>query len=392
MFIRMKRVIINRIIRTRLMFVVLISVLLMFMFGVHTHLFEKDFYTEFNYPLEGDIIHYTNQIRNKQKLDHAPINTYNYNFISDCKNKCLHSEESKLRLVYIVKSAMNNFKRRLAIRQSWGYESRFSDVPIKTVFLLGIGNDDILQQKIEEESKKFGDIVQACFIDAYFNNTIKTMIGFKWAVEYCSNSKFYFFSDDDMYVSTKNILRFVRNPVNYPAYLQLPIASVNDDTVNSLRNLNLQQNINTQSSQFSSRRLDQVLDFELPDDVVLYSGYVFVSSPHRHFTSKWYINLQEYPYHMWPPYVSAGAYILSKDALVSLYYGSMFTKHFRFDDIYLGIVAKKMNIEPFHCNEFYFYKKDYNIYNYKYTIASHGYGNPDELLRVWNEQRSANNA
>lgn len=140
------------------------------------------------------------------------------------------------------------------------------------------------------------------------------------------------------------------------------------------------------------RKKRQVFDFELPDSVRLFAGYVFVSSPHRHKSSKWYVSLKEYPYHLWPPYVTAGAFILSKQALTDMYYASMYTKHFRFDDIFLGLVAKKADIEPFHCEEFHFYKKDYTKYNYKYVITSHGYDDPDELLRVWNEQKAMGNA
>lgn len=136
----------------------------------------------------------------------------------------------------------------------------------------------------------------------------------------------------------------------------------------------------------------QIFDFELPDDVRLFAGFVFVSTPHRHKSSKWYVSLEEYPYHLWPPYVTAGAYIVSKEAFLDLYYASLYTKHFRFDDIFLGLVAKKADIEPFHCEEFHFYKKDYTKYNYKYVLSSHGYGNPDELLKVWNEQKAMGNA
>ncbi|KAI5704245.1 hypothetical protein M8J75_003372 [Diaphorina citri] len=272
------------------------------------------------------------------------------------------------RRTYIVSSnIILHFERRLAIRQSWGYEKRFSDVPIVTVFILGYDPDNEgLQIEIAEESERYNDIVQAKFIDSYFNNTIKTMMGFKWAANYCKHSKFYFFADDDFYVSTRNVLRFLRNPLQYPQYLELPI-----ETIQSKNN---------------------IMDYELPSDVKLFSGFVFVSSPHRHYTSKWYISLQEYPYHLWPPYVTAGAYVVSREVLLDFYFASHFTKHFRFDDIYLGILAKKTNTEPFHCGEFYFYKKDYSLHNYQYVIASHGYGNHDELLRVWNEQRGIGNA
>lgn len=95
---------------------------------------------------------------------------------------------------------------------------------------------------------------------------------------------------------------------------------------------------------------------------------------------------------MWPPYVTAGAYILSREALLDMYYASFYTKHFRFDDIYVGLLAYKVKIEPIHSDEFYFIKKPYNKVIYKYTVASHGYDNPEELLRVWTEQRSLGNA
>jgi hypothetical protein len=48
------------------------------------------------------------------------------------------------------------------------------------------------------------------------------MSGFQWAVEHCSSVQFVAFSDDDMYVSTKNLLRFIRNPSNYPTQEPLP--------------------------------------------------------------------------------------------------------------------------------------------------------------------------
>lgn len=95
---------------------------------------------------------------------------------------------------------------------------------------------------------------------------------------------------------------------------------------------------------------------------------------------------------MWPPYVTAGAYALSRAALIKFYFGSLYTKIFRFDDIYLGLVAKKLNIEPLHCNYIYFYKKHYSLKDYKYVIASHGYDNSKELFNVWSEQKSNGNA
>ncbi|KAJ8670288.1 hypothetical protein QAD02_001547 [Eretmocerus hayati] len=412
------------------------TVLILDYFGAFTHFFEVPYTDNFNYPYEGDIHEFISALRHNEKPEVPPINQYEYSFIHDIKDKCIDPESENLRVVILVKSAIENSKRRTAIRNSWGFEKRFSDVPMRTIFLLGVHPDDEESTvAIEFESKKYQDIVQANFIDAYYNNTIKTMIGFKWVMKYCSNSKFFMFVDDDMYVSVKNILRFLRNPAFYPEYLtdavklrdvehlknrfkrSIPEEKTtinNSDSVNHLsesthpvRVLDQRGDVKNASdyiseslpaknfkslTDYKSRKKRQVFDFELPDHVRLFSGYVFVSAPHRHKSSKWYVSLKEYPYHLWPPYVTAGSYILSKEALIDMYYASMYTKHFRFDDIFLGIVAKKAGIEPFHCEEFHFYKKDYTRYNYKYVISSHGYDNPEELLHVWNEQKSLGNA
>lgn len=348
-------------------FVILIVVLNIF--GAFTHFFEKDFYTDFHYPYDGDIFTSVQQLKNGEKPDIDPINSYDYKFLKNCSMKC---SEKNVRLVFLIKSSPENFDRRSSIRHSWGFEKRFSDVPVKRLFLLGNRNDEKLQRLIDIESQENGDIIQADFKDTYFNNTIKTMIGFKWAVTYCPDAKYYMFVDDDYYVSLKNVLRFLRHPTNYPKYLTEPLSSLKNALLN--------------------RKKRQVFEFELPDDVRLYTGYVFLSSPHRHYTSKWYVSLEEYPYHLWPPYVTAGAYILSKNSIIDMYYTSFYTKHFRFDDIYVGLLAYKAKVEPFHCNEFYFSKKPYWPKNYIFTVASHGFSDAGELMRVWTEQKSLGNA
>lgn len=347
----------------------LLLILLLFVFGAFHHPLELDFNNNFHYPYDGDIEGFVEQLKRNLPPDVEPINSYNFNFHNDAHRKCANIEN--LRLVYIIKSAPDNFHLRAAIRITWGYEKRFSDVEIRTVFLIG-ETHSLIQKSINEEYTQYGDLVQANFTDSYYNNTYKTMMGFYWIKEYCPNSKFYMFVDDDYYVSTKNVLRFIRYPAHYPEYLTNPLASVK---LNKNR-----------------RRAFQVEDYNLTFDLRLYAGYVFKSSPHRHFISKWYVSLKEYPYHLWPPYVTAGAYILSRNAFIDMYYASHYTKHFRFDDIYLGLLSYKAKIEPFHCDEFHFYKKSYNKFNYAFTVASHGYSDPEELIHNWNEQKSLKHA
>ncbi|KAG5869775.1 hypothetical protein JTB14_036340 [Gonioctena quinquepunctata] len=346
-----------------------IPLCILYLLGAFHHIFEIDFYDDFHYPYDGDIEPFVEKLKNNITPDVPPTNTYHFKFYNPCSEKC--SGVQNLRLVYIIKSSPENFDRRIAIRSTWGYEHRFSDVEIRTVFLVGLRDSNDLQQSLNDESRKFADVIQGNFTDSYFNNTYKTMMGLHWAMKYCPNSKFYMFVDDDYYVSTKNVLRFIRYPTNYPKYLTEPMSNI--------------QMI------LKNRRLKQ-LNFELEDSVRLYAGYAFKSSPHRHYTSKWYVSLNEYPYHLWPPYITAGAYVLSRGALVDMFFSSFYTKHFRFDDIYLGLVAYKAKIEPYHCDEFYFYKKNYDKFNFKYVVASHGYGEPKELIHMWTEQKSLGNA
>ncbi|KAJ3656961.1 hypothetical protein Zmor_015998 [Zophobas morio] len=335
----------------------LILTFFVYYFGVLTHIFELDFDTSFRYPYDGDIEEFVHQLRANSTPKVPPINPYNFYFSKPCIEKCRNVES--LRLVFLVKSAPENWERRVAIRSSWGFEHRFSDVEIRTVFLLGERSDQELQQRLDKEAGKFNDLVQANFTDNYYNNTFKTMMGFTWAVKYCANSRFYIFVDDDYFVSTKNLLRFIRHPTAYPSYLEPT----------------------------NQRKLQQ-FDFDLDENVRLYAGFVFKSAPHRHRTSKWYVSLDEYPYDMWPPYVTAGAYVLSREALLDMYYASLYTKHFRFDDIYVGLLAFKCKIEPFHCDDFHFNKLEYSPEGYKYVVATHGYKDQMELMNVWTQQRS----
>lgn len=159
-------------------------------FGILTHIFERDFYKDFDYPLEGDILTYVRQIRNGETPSILPINIYNYSFIHQVSQKCNTGDRMlRPRLVIIIKSALGHFENRRVIRQTWGYEKRFSDVNIKTVFILGISKDPDpeLDKQILSESTKYGDIVQSSFFDTYFNNTIKTMMGMNWVSLHIEN-------------------------------------------------------------------------------------------------------------------------------------------------------------------------------------------------------------
>lgn len=381
--------------RGRVILVVCFFLIVVYVSGLLVHPFEKDFQESFSYPLDLDNFReiINRRVEGLRVDDVKPINSYNFPLVISNEGKCsnefvkkdnsssdhtLHPEDGdyniKLtfpRLVLVIKSSLPNRANRDAIRKTWGREDRFIDVPIRRVFVVGscrspsgdlvtskTGEDTnnhvnpSCQRLINQENDMYQDIVQADFIDSYYNNTIKTMVGLKWLVEHCPETAFAFFVDDDYYVSIRNLLHFTQDPFG----------------------------------EDPSRRRTY--------DGRLYAGFVFnESAPMRHQTSKWYISLDEYPFHLFPPYVTAGAYVLSNRAAKELFYASQYTRHFRFDDIFMGLLAKKIDLKPLHSNDFYFWKKPSTPpESLSSVIASHGYGDASELMTVWSQQQSRGTA
>ena len=75
------------------------------------------------------------------------------------------------------------------------------------LYLIGITNDEILTSQVKQEHVNFGDIIQFCFYETYLNLTPKTLLGFKWATEFCSNAHFIIKADDNVYVNITRLLR-----------------------------------------------------------------------------------------------------------------------------------------------------------------------------------------
>ena len=132
--------------------------------GVFVHLFEKDFYTEFTYPLEIDIsLLVDRHLGNQSVADVEPINLFAYTYTKTSRLKC-HELVGNVKLLLVVKSALGHFELRQAIRETWGNEQL--DV-IRRVFLLGSGPDEDIQRRIDQEDELYHDIVQSSFIDDY---------------------------------------------------------------------------------------------------------------------------------------------------------------------------------------------------------------------------------
>lgn len=75
------------------------------------------------------------------------------------------------------------------------------------------------------------------------------------------------------------------------------------------------------------------------------TGYLYNDSrPRRLLTDRWFVSLKDYPYNRYPPYVTAGCFLMSQKASSLFDTAARYIPVFRFDDIYLGLLAYSMSI------------------------------------------------
>ena len=108
-------------------------------------------------------------------------------------------------ILTVVHSALGNMRAREAIRASWGASKEQVGLVSKVVFILGVGHNATLQQRVEDESYQHGDIVQADFIDEYRNMSYKNLLGLRWVSDYCPQAKLIVKTDDDYFVDIYGI-------------------------------------------------------------------------------------------------------------------------------------------------------------------------------------------
>lgn len=112
----------------------------------------------------------------------------------------------------------------------------------------------------------------------------------------------------------------------------------------------------------------------------VYSGWRFDTAPFRSRLFKHYVSLRDYPFSRYPPYVSAGAVLLTWRTLVAFTLASRYAQPYPFDDVYLAILARLLRITPHHDERFEFWSRAYSQHAFEHVIAAHGF-NDARLLR-----------
>ncbi|VEL28420.1 unnamed protein product, partial [Protopolystoma xenopodis] len=284
---------------------------------------------DFAYPLMVDMPEVVRRSRLGLPVDIEPINRPNFTYIIPCSNIC--SPPASLAgnpndgqsywpdLLILIKSAPGHYDLRRVIRATWGNNSCWAGRVVRHVFLLGRLPQEVMLEvrgrflaaEIRSESIEYGDLVQQDFIDHYHNNTYKMMLGFDWAVEFCPGARWFMFADDDYFV----------NPVNTMTLLE------------------------TISHGLRARFI---------------GGWVWrrstaIRNSRKQQSSKWSVGWDEYPHALYPPYISAGTFLLSPNLAADIQIAFGYTQYLRFDDVFLGIILHKLLISPAHLNDVHSY-------------------------------------
>lgn len=206
---------------------------------------------------------------------------------------------------------------------------------IITMFLLAKQSDHKLQDLVIEENKKYHDIIMEDFVYTYKNLALKTIMGMKWMATFCPHAKYMVKTDDDMYVSYKNIVNYL---ISSP-------------------------------------------------DTRFVTGMVIKGAPIRDPKSKWYVPKDLYPGTKYPPFCSGTGYILSGDVPPQIYHTSLSTPYLYLEDIFVAICLEKLKIVPKNHREFHNWRTTYTFCHFKKVFTTHKV-TPTEMLRYWNDQNT----
>lgn len=253
------------------------------------------------------------------------INPHPYIYINN-PLRCRFQKSDGRNVMIIVKSTVRNVRLRQAIRTTWGNLGSYASV--RLVFTLGY-NNSVLQKVVDEEATRYNDIVQENFTDAYLNNTLKTIMSFNWAAQFCKDAEFLLFLDDDFVIDLPKILKYI---------------------------------------------------YAIPpgDAANVFMGYLLDRPVDRGINSKWYVSWEQYPYEYWPHYLAGGAFIASMQVVMKFSFAFPYIKLIGIDDAWLGIVAKHVQIYP---QDHYFF---HNYGRYSHMAFVHQCCHTEEeMLKVW---------
>uniref|UniRef100_A0A0N5ATC8 Hexosyltransferase n=1 Tax=Syphacia muris TaxID=451379 RepID=A0A0N5ATC8_9BILA len=278
--------------------------------------FSEISFEEFRWYPDVDVKEQVRLLLDNKPPSSEPINNWNA-LKPETLPACLFNGtvlEKNFLLIAVKSSATNiltlNFQYREAIRKTWGRTKFYSGFHIRVIFLIAnLKSNDANRYgaALQEERRRHNDLLVGNFYDGYFNNTYKFLNAIQYANNFCDKYgtvPFALLVDDDYMVSIPNLIKEIKN----------------------------------------WKSTDR-----------LYMGWRFDSKPFRLRFHRYRVSLSVYPYDRYPPYITAGAVLLSGQAIREIYSAVQFVKLFLFDDIYMGIIAYLIRLPPIHNKQMHFH-------------------------------------
>ncbi|XP_018525231.1 N-acetyllactosaminide beta-1,3-N-acetylglucosaminyltransferase 2 [Lates calcarifer] len=263
-------------------------------------------------------------------------------------------------LLLAIKTTELNFKNRQAIRQTWGQvgwmagqkrnSSRGDEGGgyIRRVFLLGKENPEELGVDLSEllqiESQRYGDILQWNFKDTFFNLTLKDVLFWDWFSRSCSQTRFVFKGDDDVFVNTPNMITYLQEQLKKP------------------------------------KAHRTMKDFMVGD-------VIGAAIPNRVNNSKYFIPDTFYQ-GLYPTYAGGGGVVYSGLLAKRLHNISKRIHLFPIDDVYVGMCMIRLNVYPIHHDAFLTFdfpgKEKEERCSYHRILLVHK-RNPNQIIKLWED-------
>lgn len=270
-----------------------------------------------------------------------------YPLIHNEPNKCNDNQSKPIPifLLIVIKSTTSQFDRRNAIRKTWGNETSVDGVSMRRIFLLARSNDEKKELLLAEEVAEYHDIIQGDFQDSFRNLTIKDIMFLRWMKTYCSQVKFIFKGDDDVFVNMQNIIDYV---VSFPN--------------------------------------DKAKD--------IFTGSVLYPSPRiTDPKSKYYVSSNLWNEKYYPPYVSGGGFVMSSVVAKKIFEAMKILPIIPIDDAFLGVCLKKLGMKPQNHKGFKSWgvnqPRSRDVCVYREIMTLHKL-NSEEMVFMWRKLRESN--
>ena len=280
-------------------------------------------------------------------------NLHTMEFILTPEQKCANETV----LFIFVASYFNNTLRRENARITWAQKDfklkNFEITKYQVVFVLGKAPTRDLNVRIERESKVYGDILQIDQLDIYENLVYKSLLGLRYAKDFCSSARYIMKLDDDILVNIPLLSKYIRK-MTYLSQNKQYIFGYCYSSAQVIR-------FNTKTPEFSDK--NKMRNYDL-----------------------WRVPCKDYPFEYYPEYTAGHGYIISAPLAKDLYSVSQTSPLLIVEDAFLtGVLRTKSNMpskllcsrsfstagEP-RPNDMYFDRKSFT---YEVTI--------DDALEKW---------